>query len=114
MNENINEIKKLLLQIHHENMGIINKLFGFEIANKYDESFMKEFSGKSYSTKEILAVREELLKRGDLYYGFKSSILSAIRENFDKVTANGIEVMATMKDESEIAEKILDRIIGEE
>lgn len=66
MKGNKNSIEQLLLLIHYENMGIINKLFGFEIANEYDESFTKEFINKNYSDKEILTVREELLKHGDL------------------------------------------------
>lgn len=115
MEEKRSKIIDLLVAIHVENMSIISKIYGDGIVKMYEKEFGEVINNKNSNNKEILAVREELLKRGDLYYGFKSSILSAIRENFDKVTANGvgIEVIATVKDESEIAEKILDRIIGE-
>ena len=51
-------------------------------------------------------LRDELLKHGDLYNGFLASIESSLKEQ--KVTA------LPFQPESEIAEKILKRIIGEE
>lgn len=51
-------------------------------------------------------LREELMKHGDLYNGFLSSIESSLKEQ--KVTG------LPFQPESEIAEKILKRIIGEE
>ena len=51
-------------------------------------------------------LRDELLKHGDLYNGFLASIESSLKEQ--KVTA------LPFQSESEIAEKILKRIIGEE
>lgn len=50
-------------------------------------------------------LRDELLKHGDLYNGFLASIESSLKEQ--KVTA------LPFQPESEIAEKILKRIIGE-
>lgn len=51
-------------------------------------------------------LRDELLKHGDLYNGFLSSIESSLKEQ--KVTA------LPFQPESDIADKILQRIIGEE
>lgn len=51
-------------------------------------------------------LREELLKHGDLYNGFLSSIESSLKEQ--KVTA------LPFQPENEIAEKVLDMVIGEE
>lgn len=51
-------------------------------------------------------IREELLKHGDLYNGFISSIESALKEQ--KVTG------LPFQPESDIADKILKRIIWEE
>lgn len=51
-------------------------------------------------------LQEELLKHGDLYSGFISSIESSLKEQ--KVTR------LTLQPESDIADKILKRIIGEE
>lgn len=51
-------------------------------------------------------LQEELLNHGDLYNGFLSSIESSLKEQ--KVTG------LPFQPESEIAEKILKRIIGEE
>ena len=50
----------------------------------------------------MIAVREELLKHGDLYNGFLASIESAIKEIWIYGTAH------------EMAEAVLNRIIGEE
>lgn len=50
----------------------------------------------------VKVLRNELMKHGDFYNGFKASIITAIRES-----DNGIY-------ESEMAENILERIIGEE
>lgn len=50
-------------------------------------------------------LRDELLKHGDLYRAFAESIESSLREQ--KVTA------LPFQPESDIADKILQRIIGE-
>ena len=65
------------------------------------------FDYSPYTVKEACKIlREELLKHGDLYNGFLSSIESSLKEQ--KVTA------LPFQPESEIADKILKRIIGED
>lgn len=65
------------------------------------------FDYSPYTVKEVCKIlREELLKHGDLYNGFLSSIESSLKEQ--KVTG------LPFQPESDIADKILKRIIGEE
>lgn len=65
------------------------------------------FDYSPYTVKEACKIlREELLKHGDLYNGFISSIESSLKEQ--KVTG------LPFQPESDIADKILKRIIGEE
>lgn len=65
------------------------------------------FDYSPYTVKEACKIlQEELLNHGDLYNGFLSSIESSLKEQ--KVTG------LPFQPESEIAEKILKRIIGEE
>lgn len=65
------------------------------------------FDYSPYTVKEACKIlREELLKHGDLYNGFLSSIESSLKEQ--KVTGLPFQL------ESEIADNILKRIIGEE
>ena len=65
------------------------------------------FDYSPYTVKEACKIlREELLKHGDLYNVFISSIESALKEQ--KVTG------LPFQPESEIADNILKRIIGEE
>lgn len=65
------------------------------------------FDYSPYTVKEACKIlQDELLKHGDLYRGFISSIESSLKEQ--KVTG------LPFQPESEIAEKILKRIIGEE
>ena len=65
------------------------------------------FDYSPYTVKEACKIlQEEILKHGDLYNGFLSSIESSLKEQ--KVTG------LPFQPESEIAEKILKRIIGEE
>ena len=65
------------------------------------------FDYSPYTVKEAFKIlREELVKHDDLYSGFLSSIESSLKEQ--KVTG------LPFQPESEIAEKILKRIIGEE
>lgn len=65
------------------------------------------FDYSPYTVKEACKIlQDELLKHGDLYNGFISSIESSLKEQ--KVTG------LPFQPESEIAEKILKRIIGEE
>ena len=64
------------------------------------------FDYSPYTVKEACKIlQEELLKHGDLYNGFISSIESALKEQ--KVTA------LPFQPKSEIAENILKRITGE-
>ncbi|WP_281696648.1 hypothetical protein [Bacteroides clarus] len=65
------------------------------------------FDYSPYTVKEACKIlRDELLKNVELYNGFISSIESSLKEQ--KVTG------LPFQPESEIAEKILKRIIGEE
>ena len=65
------------------------------------------FDYSPYTVKEACKIlREELMKHGDLYNGFLSSIESSLKEQ--KVTG------LPFQPESDIADKILRRIIGEE
>ena len=65
------------------------------------------FDYSPYTVKEACKIlRDELMKYGDLYNGFISSIESSLKEQ--KVTG------LPFQPESDIADKILRRIIGEE
>lgn len=65
------------------------------------------FDYSPHTVKEACKIiRDELLKHGDLYNGFLSSIESSLKEQ--KVTG------LPFQPESDIADKILKRIIGEE
>lgn len=65
------------------------------------------FDYSPYTVKEACKIlQDELLKHGDLYNGFFSSIESSLKEQ--KVTG------LPFQPESDIADKILKRIIGEE
>lgn len=65
------------------------------------------FDYSPYTVKEACKIlQEELLNHGDLYNGFLSSIESSLKEQ--KVTG------LPFQPESDIADKILKRIIGEE
>lgn len=79
-----------------------------EIAGGCDFEGMADiyFDYSPYTVKEACKIlRDELLKHGDLYNGFISSIESALKEQ--KVTA------LPFQPKSEIAENILKRITGE-
>ena len=80
-----------------------------EIAGGLDFEGMADihFDYSPKTVKEACKIlREELFKHGDLYNGFRSSIESSLKEQ--KVT--GIP----FQPESDIAENVLKRIIGEE
>lgn len=65
------------------------------------------FDYSPYTVKEACKIlRDELLKHGDLYRAFSASIESSLREQ--KIT------VLPFQPESDIADKILKRIIGEE
>ena len=58
-------------------------------------------------------LRDELLKHGDLYNGFVSSILSVLKENSRYIGDGETEIVAEYG-ENQLAEEILKRIIGED
>lgn len=60
-----------------------------------------------------IILREELLKHGDLYNGFVSSILSVLKENSRYIGDGETEIVAEYG-ENYLAEEIVKRIIGEE
>ena len=79
-----------------------------EIVGGFDFEGMADihFDYSPYTVKESCKIlRDELLKHGDLYNGFISSIESALKEQ--KVTA------LPFQSERDIADKILQIIIGE-
>ena len=80
-----------------------------EIVGGFDFDGMEDihFDYSPYTVKEACKIlREELLKHGDLYRAFSASIESSLKEQ--KVTA------LPFQPESDIADKILQRIIGED
>lgn len=58
-------------------------------------------------------LREELLEHGDLYDGFKASIISVLKEDSRYIGDGEMEIIAEYG-ENQFAEEILKRIIGEE
>ena len=80
-----------------------------EIVGGFDFEGMADihFHYSPYTVKESCKIlRDELLKHGDLYRAFSASIESSLREQ--KITA------LPFQPESDIADKILQRIIGED
>lgn len=80
-----------------------------EIVGGFDFEGMADihFDYSPYTVKESCKIlRDELLKHGDLYRAFSASIESSLREQ--KITA------LPFQPESDIADKILQRIIGED
>nr|WP_297874258.1 hypothetical protein [uncultured Blautia sp.] len=66
-------------------------------------------------TEAVKILRNELLKHGDLYNSFLSSMRSAIDDKFwDSRDKNGYECSIGQDDFDEAAELMLKRIIGEE
>lgn len=81
----------------------IERMSGVDFEGQAEVNFLKDPFTVQNACKIL---REELLKHGDLYNGFLSSIESSLKEQ--KVTA------LPFQPESEIADKILKRIIGED
>ena len=72
------------------------------------------FDYSPYTVKEARKIlRDELMKHGDLYNGFVSSILSVLKENFRYIGDGETEIVAEYG-ENQLAEEILKRIIGED
>ena len=81
----------------------IERMSGIDFEGQAEVNFLKD----PFTVQEACKIlRDELLKHGDLYNGFISSIESALKEQ--KVTG------LPFQPESDIADKILKRIIGEE
>lgn len=72
------------------------------------------FDYSPYTVKESCKIlRDELMKHGDLYNGFVSSILSVLKENSRYIGDGETEIVAEYG-ENQLAEEILKRIIGED
>lgn len=72
------------------------------------------FDYSPYTVKEACKIlRDELMKHGDLYNGFVSSILSVLKENSRYIGDGETEIVAEYG-ENQLAEEILKRIIGED
>lgn len=72
------------------------------------------FDYSPYTVKEACKIlRDELLKHGDLYDGFKASIISVLKENSRYIGDGETEIIAEYG-ENQLAEEILKRIIGED
>lgn len=92
------------------NRPLIDIAVAVEIVNSFRETNMGAGNETIFETKESNSdlqsacriIRDELLKHGDFYKTFVSSVQSAIREVPDKCWSN------------ELAEKIVKRISGEE
>ena len=81
----------------------IERMSGVDFEGQAEVNFLKDPFTVQNACKIL---REELLKHGDLYRAFAASIESSIKEQ--KVTA------LPFQPESDIADKILQRIIGED
>ena len=80
----------------------IERMSGIDFEGQAEVNFLKD----PFTVQDACKIlREELMKHGDLYNGFISSIESALKEQ--KVTA------LPFQPKSEIAENILKRITGE-
>lgn len=80
----------------------IERMSGIDFEGQAEVNFLKD----PFTVQEACKIlRDELLKHGDLYNGFISSIESALKEQ--KVTA------LPFQPKSEITENILKRITGE-
>lgn len=77
-----------------------------KLANEAKTTMENMESDQNKIQESCKILREELMKHGDLYSGFISSIESSLKEQ--KVTG------LPFQPESDIADKILKRIIGEE
>lgn len=72
------------------------------------------FDYSPYTVKEACKIlRDELMKHGDLYNGFVSSILSVLKENSRYIGDGETEIVAEYG-ENQLAEEILKRIIGKD
>ena len=78
------------------------------------KEWLIHFDYSPYTVKEACKIlRDELMKHGDLYNGFVSSILSVLKENSRYIGDGETEIVAEYG-ENQLAEEILKRIIGED
>ena len=81
----------------------IERMSGVDFEGQAEVNFLND----PFTVKNACKIlRDELLKHGDLYKAFSASIESSLREQ--KITA------LPFQPESDIADKILQRIIGED
>ena len=88
----------------------IERMSGIDFEGQAEVNFLKDPFTVQNACKIL---REELLNHGDLYDGFKASIISVLKENFRYIGDGETEIIAEYG-ENQFAEEILKRIIGEE
>jgi hypothetical protein len=97
--------------------GTIHEHYPLEI--QFTDGKAKEAlkeNSESYSQivqQAAVTLRDELLRHGDLYEGFRASVLSVLKPKEWYIGANGCEIHAE-NGAHYLAEEILNRIIGEE
>lgn len=97
--------------------GTIHEHYPLEIQftdDKAKEALKENAESHSRIVQEAaVTLRDELLRHGDLYDGFRASILSVLKPKEWYIGANGCEIHAE-NGVHYLAEEILNRIIGEE
>ena len=88
----------------------IERMSGVDFEGQAEVNFLKSPFTVQNACKIL---REELLKHGDLYDGFKASIISVLKENSRYIGDGETEIVAEYG-ENQLAEEILKRIIGED
>ena len=88
----------------------IEQMSGVDFEGQAEVNFLKD----PFTVKNACKIlRDELMKHGDLYNGFVSSILSVLKENSRYIGDGETEIVAEYG-ENQLAEEILKRIIGED
>lgn len=88
----------------------IEQMSGIDFEGQAEVNFLKDPFTVQNACKIL---RDELLKHGDLYDGFKASIISVMKENSRYIGDGEMEIIAEYG-ENQLAEEILKRIIGED
>ena len=88
----------------------IERMSGADFEGQAEVNFLKDPFTVQNACKIL---RDELLKHGDLYDGFKASIISVMKENSRYIGDGEMEIIAEYG-ENQLAEEILKRIIGED
>ena len=97
------------LDIPHVELNL-EIMSGIDFEGQAEVNFLKD----PFTVKNACKIlRDELMKHGDLYNGFVSSILSVLKENSRYIGDGETEIVAEYG-ENQLAEEILKRIIGEE